>query len=70
MGRKRGGPPLRNELDNVHYLESHPKIHQMFSYVGCLTYVQKLQDGYHQGVIEAFAKTYDGCKVTVGPLEM
>jgi hypothetical protein len=29
-----------------------------------------LQLGYHQGVTEAFAKTYDGCKVKIGPLEM
>ena len=70
MARKRGGPPLRKELDSIQYLESHPQIHKMFSDACCLTYVQKLQARYHQGLTEAFAKSYDGCKVTIGPLEM
>jgi len=70
MARKRGGPPLRKELDSIQYLESHPEIHRMFSYAVCLTYVHKLQEGYHQGLTKAFEKSYDGCKVTIGPLEM
>jgi len=70
MGKKRGVPPLRNELDSTQYLQSHPEIHQYFSYVDCLTYVEKLQEGYHQGIIEAFEKSYDGNKSIVGPLEI
>jgi hypothetical protein len=70
MGKKRGGLPLRKELDNLQYLQSHPEIHQYFSDAGCLTYVEKLQEGYHQGITEAFAKSYDGNKATIGPLEI
>jgi hypothetical protein len=47
MGR--GGAPLRKEMDDIKYLESHLEIYQMFVGAGCLRYVQKLQ-GYHQGV--------------------
>jgi hypothetical protein len=67
MGR--GGAPLRKELNDITYLESHPEICQMFRDAGCYRYVQKLQ-GYHQGVTEAFSKTFDGAKVIIGPLEM
>jgi len=70
MGRKRGGLPLRKDLDNIQYLQSHPEIHQLFSEAGCLAYVEKLQEGYHQGITEAFAKSYDGDKATVSHLEM
>jgi hypothetical protein len=70
MGRKQGGLPLRKELDIILYLQSHPEIHQLFSEAGCLAYVEKLQEGYHQGITEAFAKSYDGGKAKVGHLEM
>ena len=70
MGKKWGGPPLRKELDNIQYLQSHPEIHQYLLDAGCLTYVEKLQEGYHQGITEAFEKYYDGNKATVGPLEI
>jgi hypothetical protein len=50
MGKRRGGPPLRKEIDNIQYLQSHPEIHQYFSDAGCLTYVERLQEGYHQGI--------------------
>ena len=70
MGKKWGGPPLRKELDNIQYLQSHPEIHQYFSDVDCLTYVEKIQEGYHQVIEEAFAKYYDGNKATVGTLEI
>jgi len=65
----RGGAPLRKELDDITYLESHPEIFQLFRDARSYRYVQKLQ-GYHQGVAEAFAKTFDGSKVTIGPLQM
>jgi hypothetical protein len=32
--------------------------------------VEKLQEGYHQGITETFAKSYDGSKATIGPLEI
>jgi len=64
-----GGAPLRKELDDITYLEAHPEVCQMFKDTGYYRYVQKLQ-GYHQGVTEAFARTFDGAKVIIGPLEM
>jgi len=70
MVKKRGGPPLRKELDNILYLQSHPEIYQYFADVGCITYVERLQEGYHQGIAEVFAKSYDGKKATVGSLEI
>ena len=70
MGKKWGGPPLKKELDTIQYLQSYPEIHQYFLDAGCLTYVEKLQEGYHHGIAEAFAKSYDGNKATVGPLEI
>jgi hypothetical protein len=70
MGKRRGGPPLRKELDSIQYLQSHPEIHQYFSDTGCLTYVERLQEGYHQGITEVFAKYFDGKKATVGSLEI
>jgi len=65
----RGGAPLRKELDYITYLESHPAVCQIFRDAGCYIFVQKLQ-GYHQGVVEAFAKTFDGAKVIIVSLEM
>jgi hypothetical protein len=32
--------------------------------------VEKLQEGYHQGITEMFSKSYDGIKATIGPLEI
>jgi hypothetical protein len=32
--------------------------------------VEKLQEGYHKGIPEMFAKSYDGSKATIGPLEI
>jgi hypothetical protein len=70
MGNKRGGPPLQKELDNINYLKSCPEVHKTFSDVGCITYVEKMQEDYHQGTIEVFSKSYDGKKATIGPLEL
>ena len=64
-----GGNFLRKELNDVLYLELHPEICQMFKEVGCYMYCEKLQ-GYHQGVVEAFAQSFDGEKVTLGPMVM
>jgi hypothetical protein len=35
-----------------------------------MTYVEKLQEGYHQATTEVFAKSYDGKKAIMGSLEM
>jgi hypothetical protein len=70
MGKKRSGLPLMKDLDSIQYLQSHPNIHQYFSDAGCLTYVEMLQEGYHQGITEAFEKSYDGNKATVFPLQI
>jgi hypothetical protein len=51
-------------------LQSHPEVYQFFSNVGCITYVERLQEGYHQAIAEIFAKSYDGKKATVGSLEL
>jgi len=64
-----GGNLLRKELNDVLYMESHPEICQMFKEAGCYRYCEKLQ-GYHQGVVEAFAQRFDGEKVTLGPMVM
>jgi hypothetical protein len=64
-----GGNFLRKELNDVLYLESHHEIFQMFKEAGCYRYCEKLQ-GYHQGVAEAFAQSFDGEKVTLGPMVM
>lgn len=50
MARKRGGPPLRKEIDNIFFLQSHPEVHKCFSDAGCMTYVERLQEGYHQAI--------------------
>jgi hypothetical protein len=64
-----GGALLRRELKDVSYLESHPGICQMFKDAGCYRFCKIIQ-GYHQGIGEAFAKSFDGAKVKLGPLEM
>jgi hypothetical protein len=51
-------------------LQSHPEVYKRFSDVGCITFVKKLQEGYHQEIAEVFAKSYDGKKATVGSLEL
>jgi hypothetical protein len=45
-------------------------VQKRFSDAGCMTYVEKLQEGYHQEIAETFAKSYDGNKSTVGSLEL
>jgi hypothetical protein len=66
---KKGGALLRKELNDITYLESHPEICQMFRNDGCYKYCEKLQ-GFHQGVDEAFALTFDGAKAKVGKIEL
>jgi hypothetical protein len=52
------------------FLQSHPEVYKRFSDAGCITFVKKLQEGYHQAIAEIFAKSYDGKKATVGSLEL
>jgi hypothetical protein len=66
---KKGGALLRKELNDITYLESHPEICQMFRDAGCYRFCEKLQ-GFHQGVAEAFALTFDGAKARVGTIEV
>jgi len=66
---KKGGNFLRKELSDITYLESHPEICQMFRDVGCYRFCEKLQ-GFHQGVVEAFALTFDGAKAKFGTIEV
>jgi hypothetical protein len=51
-------------------LQSHPEVQKWFSDAGCMTYVENLQEGYHQAIVENFSKSYDGKKATVGSLEL
>ena len=65
----KGGYLLRRDLNDITYLESHLEIFQMFRDVGCYKFCEKLQ-GFHQGVAEAFALTFDGAKAKVGKSEV
>jgi hypothetical protein len=57
-------------LDSIQFLQSHLEICQYFSDTSCLNYVEKLQEGFDQGITETFAKSYDGNKATIVPLEI
>ena len=66
---KNGGTLLRKELNDITYLEAHPEIFQMFRDAGCYRFYGKLQ-GFHQGVAEEFALTFDGAKAKIGTIEV
>jgi hypothetical protein len=70
MARKRSGLLLRKELDSLSFLQSHPDVQKRFSDAGCMSYVERLQNGCHQITAEAFAKSYDGNRASVGSVEM
>jgi hypothetical protein len=70
MERRHSGSLLRKELDSLSFLQEHPKVKKHFSNVGCMGYVEKLQNDCHQSTTEAFSKTYDGNKSCVGSLEI
>jgi hypothetical protein len=70
MERKQSRSFLRKELDSLSFLQAHPEVQKHFSDAGCMGYVEKLQNGCHQTIAEAFAKTYDGNKAYVGSLEI
>jgi hypothetical protein len=70
MERKQGGLLLRKELDNLSCLWSYLEVQKRVSDAGCMTYVEKLQEGYHQETTEIFANSYDGKKTTVSSLEL
>jgi hypothetical protein len=64
-----GGALLRKELQDISYLEAHPEVCEIFKEDGCYRFYQKIQ-GYHQGITEAFFKSFDGFKVHLGPMVM
>jgi len=70
MERKQGGLLLRKDLYNLSFLQSYPEVQKRFSDAGCMTYVERLQEGYHQETAEIFSKSYDGRKDTVASLEL
>jgi hypothetical protein len=41
-----------------------------FSDASYMSYVERLQNGCHQIIAEAFAKSYDGNRASVGSVEM
>ena len=47
MARKRGGLLLKKELNNLSYLQTFPDVQKRFSDVGCINFVEKLQEGHH-----------------------
>jgi hypothetical protein len=69
MKSSTGGALLRKELQDTSYLEAHPEACELFKEAGCYRFCQKLQ-GYHQGITEAFSKSFDGFKVQLGPVVM
>jgi hypothetical protein len=70
MARKRSGLLLRKELDNLPFLQSHPDVQKHFSDAGCMGYVERLQNGCRQTTAEAFSKSYNGNRASVGSVEM
>ena len=68
MARKRGGFPLKKELDSLSYLQSFPYVQKRFTDAGCMNFVEKLQEGHHTEVAEMFAKSYDRRNAIVGSL--
>ena len=70
MVRRRRGSLLRKELDSLSLLQMHPKVHKHFSNAGCMEFVERLQNGFHQSTVEVFSKTFDGNKSYVGSLEI
>ena len=70
MARRRSGSLLRKELDNLSFLQMHPKVQKHFSNTGCIEFVERLQNDCHQSTAEAFAKTFNGNKARVGSLEI
>jgi hypothetical protein len=69
MKSSTGGSLLRKELQDASYIEAHHEARELFKEIGCYRFCQKLQ-GYHQGVTEAFSKSFDGFKVHLGPVVM
>lgn len=51
------------------YLEAHPDLCEKFKEAGRFRFYQKLQR-FHQGVAEAFSRSYDGARVKLGPMEL
>jgi hypothetical protein len=45
-------------------------VQKSFSDAGCMSYVERLQNGCHQIKTEAFAKSYDGNRASVIFVEM
>ena len=67
--KKKRGPTLRQELGDIGYLESHPKVFQFFKDAACYRFSKKIQ-GSHQQVADAFALSFDGLKALIGKEEL
>ena len=63
--KKGGGPALRQELGDISYLESHPKVCESFKDADYYRLCEKIQ-GSHQRVEEYFALSFDGSKSLIG----
>ena len=65
---KKGGPTLKQELEDINYLEAHPEVCKHFQDASCYRFCEKIQ-GSHQQVAEAFALSFDGSKAVIGKEE-
>ena len=63
--KKGGGPFLRQELGDIGYLESHPKVFQFFKDAGYYRFFEKIQ-GSHQQVAKAYTLSFDGSMALIG----
>jgi hypothetical protein len=70
MARKCSGSLVKRELNNLSFLQSHPEVPKHFSNAGCMEFVERLQIGCHQAIVEAFAKSFDGNRARVGSMEI
>jgi hypothetical protein len=70
MVKKRGGLFLKQQLNNLSFLESHLEVQRHFSNVGFMEFVKRLQCGCHQATAEAFAMKFYGNRARVGSVEI
>ena len=62
-------PPHGKKATSTAALDVKPKFSQLFKYVGRYSFCRRLQ-GYHDQVVEAFAKSFDCVKAQVGLMQI
>ena len=66
--KKGGGPAPRKELGDIGYLESHPKVCQIFKDLGCYRFCENIHRS-HQQVVQSFTISFDGSRTVIGKEE-